>query len=332
MTVSWAAPLSAQGGGSGSGGSVYSFVWRPDGGIDEGYIFETLATLIAAMAAVQGPKLLYCDDQDNDCELNTAWDMTGITLAGGAVQIAAVVTNLLAIRATAVEWATGGRIALDDQTLVIADGATLVCSSALGLIRLEDDSVIRLETGAQLLSSGTPVVKCNDFGLTISGGENTVCAANAIYVDASSTATFTYASATASVSSTVYLGTNSLTIAGLATSVKQTWTAAQNVAAVALTWGANIAVNAALSNTFKVTAAGATAQIDNPTNMVDGQTFVFRLLQNAGSQAFTFGTAFEWDLGGTPNFATSGAGVLDIVTGTSDGTKIYCSVARGYTP
>ncbi len=114
--------------------------------------------------------------------------------------------------------------------------------------------------------------------------------------------------------------------------VAQTWTGAQTVAPSALTWAANIAVDATLSDTFTVTAGGATAQIDNPTGAVNGQTFVFRLLQNAGGQAFTFGTAYKWGLAGVPDFTTSGAGILDLVTGVSDGTNVYCSVARGFTP
>lgn len=116
-------------------------------------------------------------------------------------------------------------------------------------------------------------------------------------------------------------------------SARQQWTAAQDVTPSTLTWGANVAVNAALSNTFKLTLTGTTAQLDNPTNLVDGQTIIFRILQDGtGGRALTFGTAYEWGLEGVPDLTTSALSELDIISAVSDGTKLYCTVLRGFTP
>lgn len=120
---------------------------------------------------------------------------------------------------------------------------------------------------------------------------------------------------------------------GAVLNARQLFTAAQDVAAVALTYGANIATDAALSNVFTVTLSGATAQLDNPTNLVNGQTIIWRVTQDGtGGRALTFGTAFDFGSAGVPSLATSAAGKMDIITGVSNGTKVFCAVQRGFTP
>lgn len=116
-------------------------------------------------------------------------------------------------------------------------------------------------------------------------------------------------------------------------SVRNTFTKAQDVAPSVLTYGANIAVNAALSNTFTVTLTGATAQLDNPSNLVSGQTLVFRILQDGtGLRALTFGSNYNFGTEGSPSIGTSIANKLDIITGISDGAKVFCTTLRGFTP
>lgn len=113
----------------------------------------------------------------------------------------------------------------------------------------------------------------------------------------------------------------------------QTYTKAQSVSPSALSYGANISVDAALSNTFSVTLSGATAQLDNPSNLVDGQVIRFRVAQDVvGGRALTFDTNYDFGDDGVPDLTTSTAGKLDIITAVSDGTKLYCSIKRGYTP
>lgn len=70
---------------------------------------------------------------------------------------------------------------------------------------------------------------------------------------------------------------------------------------VALTWGANVAWNLDTRQVAKLTLTGATAQLDNPTNMKDGGTYVIRIIQDAtGGRALTFGTAYRWVNGVVP--------------------------------
>lgn len=117
------------------------------------------------------------------------------------------------------------------------------------------------------------------------------------------------------------------------TSIRHLFTAAQDVAPVALSYGANIATNAALSNVFTVTLSDVTAQLDNPSNLVDGQTIIWRITQDGtGGRALTFGANFDFGTAGAPDLTTSTSGKMDIITGVSNGSKIFCSAQRGFTP
>ncbi|HEV2412591.1 MAG TPA: hypothetical protein VGS28_02170 [Candidatus Saccharimonadales bacterium] len=85
-------------------------------------------------------------------------------------------------------------------------------------------------------------------------------------------------------------------------------------AVVALTFGANIAVNAAQGNIFKVTLAASTGTIANPTSPTDGQTIRFRITQGTGgSFTVTWGNAYDWGNGGSAPVLSTTAGLTDIL-------------------
>lgn len=112
----------------------------------------------------------------------------------------------------------------------------------------------------------------------------------------------------------------------------QVFTANQYVAPVALTFGADVAVNAALGNVFTLTLSGATAELSNPTNLAVGMSFMFVVTQDAvGGRALTFDTSYTFGEAGTPDFTTSVANVVDVVSAlVVSPTKIACTVLRGF--
>lgn len=106
------------------------------------------------------------------------------------------------------------------------------------------------------------------------------------------------------------------------TNVAAVYTAQQNFGTTTLTDGANIAWNLASNQVSKVTLAG-NRTLDNPTNMVDGGTYVLRVKQDAtGSRTLAYGTAYKWP-GGTAPVLSTGANALDILTFVSDGTSMF---------
>jgi hypothetical protein len=101
----------------------------------------------------------------------------------------------------------------------------------------------------------------------------------------------------------------------------------------ALTDAATILTDAALGNHFHVTlnVAGATRILGNPTNMVAGQNFLWRVQQDAaGSRALTYGTAFRHPGGVAPSLSAL-ANAVDYLAGYSpDGVVVNLSIQRDF--
>ncbi|MGC8711059.1 MAG: hypothetical protein ACP5RH_01580 [Leptodesmis sp.] len=118
-------------------------------------------------------------------------------------------------------------------------------------------------------------------------------------------------------------------IATLAT--PQSYTKSQSVAPVALTDGPTIAVDASLSNVFRVTLAG-NRTLANPTNLSDGQTLVFMIKQDAtGGRTLSYGTAYDWPGGAAPTLSTA-ANAIDVVTCVYDGSSstLLCAINKNF--
>jgi hypothetical protein len=112
---------------------------------------------------------------------------------------------------------------------------------------------------------------------------------------------------------------------------ENTYTKAQTVAPSALVYGANIPVDASLSNVFTVTLTGATGELDNPTNLTDGQTVVIRVTQDVtGGRALTFGTNWDFGADGAPDLTAEAGDALSLISGVTNGTKIYVSSKLGF--
>jgi hypothetical protein len=91
------------------------------------------------------------------------------------------------------------------------------------------------------------------------------------------------------------------------------YTPAVAIADVALTDGANISVNAALSNNFYV-VLGGNRTLDNPTNPANGQVINVRISQDGdGSRTLAYGTKYLFP-GGTDPTLSTGANDVDFMS------------------
>ena len=82
-------------------------------------------------------------------------------------------------------------------------------------------------------------------------------------------------------------------------------------------------MDASLSNAFTVTLGG-NRTLDNPTNLVAGFTYTFRIVQDAtGSRTLAYGTAYKFP-GGTAPTLTTTANAIDYLSCSTDGTNLYC--------
>ena len=103
----------------------------------------------------------------------------------------------------------------------------------------------------------------------------------------------------------------------------QEWTATQNFNATSLTSTSNsIAWDASANQVAKHTFTENTT-LANPTNMVDGATYIITFTQHASSpKTLAFGSAYKFP-GGTAPTITATNGAVDILSFVSDGTNMY---------
>ena len=113
-------------------------------------------------------------------------------------------------------------------------------------------------------------------------------------------------------------------------STQGTWTKAQNVASVALSFGNPLVTDATLGNAFQTTAT-ANFVFQNPTGLVSGGTYLWEITQDGvGSRLITsYGSLFTFP-GGTPGVLSTAAGSVDLLTAYYDGTKLRCTLSKAY--
>ena len=124
--------------------------------------------------------------------------------------------------------------------------------------------------------------------------------------------------------------TKKISVANLVTAQARTYTAAQRGEITTLTDGANISVDLAASNNFTVTL-GDNRTLDNPTNIVAGQSGSIFIVQDAtGSRTLAYGTYYDFAGGTAPTLSTAADAVdrIDLVVRSS--TSIHCVFTANY--
>lgn len=93
--------------------------------------------------------------------------------------------------------------------------------------------------------------------------------------------------------------------------------------------GVSIATDCSLGNVHTVTLAGNRSLLA-PTNLKDGATYIWIIKQDVtGSRTLVFDSVFKFAGGAAPALTTDPNGV-DILSGVSDGTNIYCSLSLDF--
>lgn len=112
--------------------------------------------------------------------------------------------------------------------------------------------------------------------------------------------------------------------------VVQSFTKQQSYGIQTLTDGANIAWDMDNGASAKVTLGG-NRTLSAPTHLVDGGTYLLRVIQDgSGSRTLAYNSVFHWPGDVTPTLTTT-ASKVDLITCTSNGTNLYCSIQQNYT-
>jgi len=106
------------------------------------------------------------------------------------------------------------------------------------------------------------------------------------------------------------------------------FTAQQNVALMALNFGANIAWDLGVAQAAYASFTGA-GEIDNPTNMRAGGKYVLLARQISGG-AITFGSAYDWG-DSAPPVMPAAVGTVMVFVFTCDGARMHGSFSLGHT-
>ena len=217
-------------------------------------------------------------------------------------------------------------------------GATGSVSSASGIVLT--DSAAPTTSGTQTAiysASGVPSVRLISNGAT----RTIALQGNSVNFDGNSLLATSASAPTTGASQVAFFNNSGVPSVRLASSgatqaiavlsKQQAYTASQTVTPSTLTDGANIAVNAALSNSYRVTLAG-NRTLDNPTNLSDGQTLIFFLKQDAtGSRTLAYGSKYKFAGGTTPALSTA-ASKRDILTCSYDLTEdiLFCNLQKDF--
>jgi hypothetical protein len=109
----------------------------------------------------------------------------------------------------------------------------------------------------------------------------------------------------------------------------QEYTKTQNFNATTLTDAANISWDLESNQVAKVTLTD-NRTLDNPTNMVDGATYILRVIQDAGgTNTLDYGNAYLWPGGTAPTLTVTGD-AIDVITFISDGTNMFGVISQDF--
>jgi hypothetical protein len=97
-----------------------------------------------------------------------------------------------------------------------------------------------------------------------------------------------------------------------------------NKGETAITDAATIATDASLGNVFTCTLAG-NRTLGAPTNVAAGATYIWKFTQDGtGSRTLAYNAVFKSPSGTAPTLTTTAA-AIDIISGVSNGTNVYCT-------
>ena len=101
------------------------------------------------------------------------------------------------------------------------------------------------------------------------------------------------------------------------------FTEQQGFVETVLTYGANISWALKKNQTTVVTLTGTTAQLDNPTELINGFTYILIVINDAvGGRALTYGTNYDFGADGAPDHSLRAANKFDIVTFVAHNNKM----------
>ena len=179
-------------------------------------------------------------------------------------------------------------------------------------------------TLASTLTGGTYTGSVNTTAGTLVAGTfgSTTATAGTVTNLTSSTATITNLSTTLTGDLTISTGSATVGTRVAVVNTAQEYSRTHNFDATSLTiTSGTIPWNLAENQVAKL-SVNTNSTLNNPTNAVDGATYLLTVTQSGGNNTLSFGTAYKFPGGFAPTLSI-GANDVDVIAFVSDGSVLY---------
>lgn len=165
----------------------------------------------------------------------------------------------------------------------------------------------------------------------VSGGTysgNIIATAGTVTTLTASTGTITNLTTTLSGDVTISSGTATVGSGFARLATAQEYTRAHNFNATTLTSGTSIAWNLEENQVARL-ALSTNGTMADPSNKVDGATYILVVTQSTGTNTLAWNATYKWP-GGTAPTLTAGSGKTDVFTFVSNGTNLFGAASQNY--
>lgn len=280
---------------------------------------------------------------------------TGVTVAPGVRALVEVDgTNVVLVANSAGGYtlpiagaSTLGGIKVGAGLAVAGDGTLSASGSAPGTQTITDFANAAGTTTGLTYGYQAGVIRQDNLTTSVAAGTVALAASATNYVEINGTGTVSANTSGFTAGryplAQVVTGASSITTitdkrgliavgaSGISLGAVNVFTKNQSVAPSALTSGATIALDASLSNNFKL-VLGTNATLSNPTNATDGMVVNIRIKQDGtGSRTLAYGSAYKWPGGTAPSLSTA-ANAVDLLSMYYDSTDAAwaCVLQKGF--
>lgn len=166
---------------------------------------------------------------------------------------------------------------------------------------------------------------------SISGGTysgNIIATAGTVTTLTAGTGTITNLTTTLAGDVTISAGTATVGSGFARLATAQEYTRTHNFDATTLTSGTSIAWDLSQNQVARL-ALATNGTMADPSNKVDGATYILSVTQSTGTNTLAWNANFKWP-GGTAPTLTAGSGRTDIFTFISNGTSLFGVASQNY--
>ena len=178
----------------------------------------------------------------------------------------------------------------------------------------------------QSLTSSTANITGGTFGGLSTGSINS--SSGTISVLNSTTGTIGNFTTTLTGDLTISGGSATVGTRVAVTNSSQSYTRTHNFTTTSLTSGTTIAWDLSQNQVARL-SLNTNGTLSNPTNAVDGGTYILIVTQSTGTNTLSYSTAYKFPAGTAPTL-TAGSGKTDIITFVSNGTNLFGVASQNY--